>query len=200
MKRKPKFQSFRCSTCGDQVRPLAKAGRMAEYRRGVRLPVPDDFVIPTCPTCGAEYTSVELGNALAEAQRPAFLEWQRNTCKSLVQRIQAEHGVTIRDIETACAVSATYLSHVLNGTKEASTTLLRLIETFAHHPASFTRFGRVTASAVASAPHASPYEELKGKRGRDESEASPLAIASLPPANVYTLVAGLHASNDTEAA
>jgi NAD-dependent SIR2 family protein deacetylase len=63
-----KFKPFRCAECGHEVQLVKRAGRTREYRPGLALPVPDTFEIPTCPSCGEEYFTVELGEALAEVQ------------------------------------------------------------------------------------------------------------------------------------
>jgi transcriptional regulator with XRE-family HTH domain len=133
------FKPFRCTECGDTVRLETGPGRVQEYRRGLELPVPDSFAIPTCPTCGERYFTVERGDALAKAQKPLFAEWQRTHTTPLVEEIQKRHGVTLRHIEAACGVSGTYLSHVLAGRKEASVTLIRLLEAYARVPAEFVR-------------------------------------------------------------
>jgi transcriptional regulator with XRE-family HTH domain len=103
------------------------------------LPVPDDFGIPTCSSCGEEYFTTELGEALAERQAAAYAAWQREHCGRLVNEIQRRREVTLRQIEGVCGVSATYLSHVLSGTKEASATLIRLLEAYAREPQEFAR-------------------------------------------------------------
>ena len=52
---------FACGACGERV--TAKTGPGRTYSRE-RLPVPDDFRIPTCTGCGEEYLSVERAEAL----------------------------------------------------------------------------------------------------------------------------------------
>jgi transcriptional regulator with XRE-family HTH domain len=143
------FKPFRCVECGDQVRLLKKAGRVEEYRRGVPLPIPEDFAIPTCPTCGEEYFTVELSEALAKLQAPLFAEWQRAHCEPLVDRIRKAHEITLRELEEACGVTGTYLSHVLAGRKEASLTLIRLLEAYAAAPKELARqLGKPAASSA----------------------------------------------------
>lgn len=129
-----KFKPFRCGECGDTVKLVAKAGRVSEYRRGVSLPVPDDFEIPTCPTCGEQYFTVALSDALADRQAELLPEWKRTECAALIDHIRKQHQVTLRQIEGACAVTPTYLSHVLAGGKQTSLTLLRLLQAFALRP------------------------------------------------------------------
>lgn len=138
MKKKP-FKPFRCAECGDVVDLATGPGRRSEYRRGVILAVPEDFAIPTCVGCGEQHLTAEMGQALSELQAPDFAAWQRRTCKPLVEKIQRDHDAKLADVERACGVSRTYLSHVVNGSKEASLTLIRLLEAFARHPDEFRR-------------------------------------------------------------
>src|ERR1035437_8904968 len=106
------FKPFRCGVCGASVKSKKTPGRTREYRRGVVLPVPDDFGIPTCTGCGEEYLSVEQAEALDARQAPAYAVWQKDHLSKVVRRIQERHAVTLRQIEGACGVTATYLSHV----------------------------------------------------------------------------------------
>ncbi|HEX7604327.1 MAG TPA: helix-turn-helix transcriptional regulator, partial [Polyangiaceae bacterium] len=121
------------------VKSKKTPGRMREYRRGVPLPVPDDFGIPTCAGCGEEYLSVEQAEALDALQAPAYAKWQTEHLTKVIRQIQAAHGVTQRDIEGACGVTGTYLSHVLSGRKEASATLVSLLEAYSLYPLEFQR-------------------------------------------------------------
>ena len=114
-----RVKPFRCGECGSLVKALKRRGRTREYRRGVLLPVPDDFPIPTCVGCGEEYLSVAEAEALDRLQQPVFVERQKRHCGEVVDRIKATHGVTLRAIEQACGVTGTYLSHVLAGRKRA---------------------------------------------------------------------------------
>ena len=140
-----KFKPFRCGECGATVKRKTGPGRVREYRRGVPLPIPSGFAIPTCTACGEEYLSLEEAQRLDDAQRPAFLKWQGAHCREVVARIKTAHGVTLREIERACGVTGTYLSHVLAGRKEASATLLYLLEAYAASPSEFRR--RITGAS-----------------------------------------------------
>lgn len=73
------FNPFRCIECGDTVVLVTGPGRVEEYRRGVYLPVPDDFPIPTCPTCGEAYFTVERGRALEAAQHKLYVSVARSS-------------------------------------------------------------------------------------------------------------------------
>jgi len=133
------FTPFRCGLCGALVKTRKAPGRTHEYRRGVPLPVPDDFPMPTCTGCGEEYMSVEQGTALEARQAPAYAAWQMDHLGAVVRRLQSVHHVTLRQIEAACGVTGTYLSHVLAGRKEASSTLVYLLEAYAAAPREFRR-------------------------------------------------------------
>jgi hypothetical protein len=133
------FKPFRCPACGAGVQLVTGPGRTAAYQVDLDLPVPDDFAIPTCSGCGEEYLTAEEGAALARAQAPAYASWQREHVRPLLETIKRAHGVTVRDIERVCGVGRTYLSHVGSGTKEASRTLVNLLEAYAREPQEFQR-------------------------------------------------------------
>lgn len=54
----------RCVECGGEVKLLAQAGRTREFRRGMELPIPAAFEIPTCSKCGEEYMVPEISDEL----------------------------------------------------------------------------------------------------------------------------------------
>jgi transcriptional regulator with XRE-family HTH domain len=203
---KARFAPFRCAECGDMVRLEKGPGRTEEYRRGVLLPVPADFEIPTCPTCGERYLSAERGERLARLQAPMFAEWQRALVAPLVAAIRKENGVTLRQIERACGVSDTYLSHVVAGRKEASLTLIRLLEAFAHAPSEFIR--QLNGEPWSLAVVASAPSIAAGFQGAGQwQKAPPSAVAKQPSLalggtqlNPYRTEHLSGPANDTEAA
>lgn len=134
-----KFKPFQCGLCNAPVQLAQGPGRTREYRRGVALPVPANFAIPTCTACGEEYLSVDRAESLDVLQAPAYATWQKEHFTKVVDSIRTRHGVTLRQVESACDVTPTYLSHVLAGRKEASTTLLCLLEAYSLHPDEFAR-------------------------------------------------------------
>lgn len=133
------FDPFPCAECGAAVELRRGPGRTAAYRVDVDLPVPPDFTIPTCTGCGERYLTADESRELSAAQAPLYPAWQRDRVQPLIRTIQGAHGVTLKQIEEVCAVSRTYLSHVANGTKEASRTLLNLLEAYAREPQEFQR-------------------------------------------------------------
>ncbi len=62
------FQPFRCAECGAEVGLTSGPGRAAEYRRGMFLPIPDSFAVPTCTSCREMYFTVERSAQLAKLQ------------------------------------------------------------------------------------------------------------------------------------
>lgn len=129
-----RFQTFPCGECGSQVVLATGPGRTAEYRVGVPLPVPADLAIPTCRKCGETYFTVELSARLAKAQAPLYDRWVKDHLTRLVGLLRDRHGLTLRQIETACGVTATYFSHVMKGRKKTSLPLIRLVEAFVAAP------------------------------------------------------------------
>lgn len=133
------FRSFLCSECGHDVRLEPGTGRTHEYLRGVVLPIPDEFELPTCSHCGEIYAIPEVSRKLDALLRKVYLDRQAKHYRVLVTVLCIRHGVTQKDVEAACAVTPSYLSHVLAGRKQASVTLTRLIEAFVADGAEFDR-------------------------------------------------------------
>lgn len=55
-----------CCDCGEEMKLLTREGRTRKYKNNVQFPIPSDFPIPTCPSCGDELWSVEMGKAMDE--------------------------------------------------------------------------------------------------------------------------------------
>lgn len=151
MRKKP---LFRCGECGGDVYATRGPGRLAEYRRGVTLPVPDDFEIPICAGCHEQYSNVEHSERLYKLQKPAYEEWLRAQAAKLVKHIQAESKVTLANLEYACGVSYTYFSQLENGKRTPRLALVRLLEAFAKYPAELARHrdGEVWQPTLVSKP------------------------------------------------
>jgi hypothetical protein len=54
----------RCPECGGVVQLCQGEGRTRELRRGVVVPIPDDFEILTCVKCGETYMIPEVSEPL----------------------------------------------------------------------------------------------------------------------------------------
>lgn len=127
----------RCSECGGAVKLTAKPGRIREYRRGVVLPIPDDFETPICSRCAEEFMIPEVSEELDALLEREFLKRQAHELEVCTRVLRLRHGATQQDIEDACGVTRSYLSHLLAGRKEASETLMRLIKVFVIAPDTF---------------------------------------------------------------
>lgn len=112
---------------------MAKAGRTREYVRGVHLPVPADFEIPTCDRCGDEFMSPEISEQLDQTMKGLLCARFAES----VQIIVGRHGVSQLQVEDAARVTRSYFSHVCAGRKEPSGTLALLLEIFERFPATF---------------------------------------------------------------
>lgn len=123
------LKMFDCGECGSRVRTVTGVGRTYEYRPGIKLPIPEAFPTNVCDECGELYLTAEEAEQLEQALEPAFAEY----CNDLVDTACTRAGVTIRDLEQAAGVTHTYLSKVKNG-KQASVSLLRLLQAFARFP------------------------------------------------------------------
>ena len=68
------MEEFKCYAndcrCTGTVRSVIGPGRLREYMPGVHLPIPDDFPVMTCDTCGETYSRLEDSEKLDELQRP----------------------------------------------------------------------------------------------------------------------------------
>ncbi len=138
-----KHREIMCAACGGTVRSHRGPGRTMEYVRGApKFPVPEDFDMPRCDTCGDEYVPPETEPELLLHLKRAFLDWQKGHVTQLVQRLQQEHGATKAQVAGVCGVTPSHLSHLMNGSMEdarASVTLLRLLECYASCSSEFRR-------------------------------------------------------------
>jgi hypothetical protein len=146
------FKTFPCAECGGAVRMLPPAGELREFRWGIRVPIPEDVLIPKCEQCGETYFSEEDSARVDAAVRSAYLDRQQYLYEALVGVIKQANGCTLRDIEDVCAVTPTYFSHVMKGRRVASLTLTRLLEMLAADAVAFDRYrrgGRSSSTCVA---------------------------------------------------
>ncbi|XXT17495.1 hypothetical protein WME94_45430 [Sorangium sp. So ce429] len=131
---------FTCLECGGNVRPLAKSGRTRVFARGVVLPIPEDFAVPTCDTCDEIYINKELGEKLDAVLQGECLRLQGEHYNTLIASITAhDENIKHHDIARACGVTPAFLSNALAGRKQASPTLTRLLEAFAVCPSELFR-------------------------------------------------------------
>lgn len=131
-----------CAECGKPVRLLKGSGRTREYVRGVALPIPDDFLIPTCTSCGETYMTEEISSKLDPILKRQFLKRQGEHFRRLINILILRHGITQREIVRVCGITPSYLSHVLAGKRQASITLTRLLEALVDSSSEFERPGR----------------------------------------------------------
>jgi transcriptional regulator with XRE-family HTH domain len=59
-----------------------------------------------------------------------FLTRQAGQLRTCIHILKLRHSVTQQQIEDACGVTRSYLSHLVSGKREASEPLMRLIEVF----------------------------------------------------------------------
>jgi len=96
----------------------------------VVLDIPEDFLIPTCTQCGEELLIPEVTDELDQLLRAAYLAKQATHVRTCVEVLRKRHGVTQQDIERACGITPSYLSHMMSGRRETSLPLMRLIEVY----------------------------------------------------------------------
>jgi hypothetical protein len=114
----------RCFECGGRIELSQRSGRSREITKGVRVPIPDDFPIPTCESCGDEVWSTELSEALDGLLNKQLGDKIRGYISILSER----HDVTQSQIASACRVGHTYLSSVAGGHKTPSGMLLEFLQ------------------------------------------------------------------------
>lgn len=141
------------------------AGRMRHFKRGVVRPIPNNVQIPICDACGETFMGPEDSTRVDTALRDAFRREQSARVRALVDAIKVRYDATLREIEQACAVTPSYLSHVINGGRLTSETLVRLIEAFAVCRSEFERY----RTGVATCPH--PMDALLFERPREPDVA-----------------------------
>jgi transcriptional regulator with XRE-family HTH domain len=169
----------RCPECGGEVRLATRAGRTREFRRGVMLPIPDDFEIPTCSRCGEELMTPEVSDELDAILLREHLRRQARELELCTRILCERHGVTQQQIEDACGVTRSYLSHLLAGRREASATLMRLVKSFVVSPEAFSLAmgGTAIESYVAGLFTVAPRRQVR--RGRTGSRERYRAAAVL---------------------
>lgn len=123
----------RCPECGAEVRLMGGKGRTREYLRGVRLPIPDDYAIPTCTKCRETSMSIEVSEPLDRL----LAEELRGMLRRYVETIREKHAVTQQEMEDALGVTRSYLSHLLGGRNEPSPTLVKMLRLLADVPGAF---------------------------------------------------------------
>lgn len=128
-----------CFECGGTLEMKGGKDRVFTYRKGSDYVLPVDFQMPTCRECGEVFLNAEVEKTAKDVVRPLFLKDQEQHFQILVQSIRERHNVSLRELEKACGVTPTYLSHVLKGRKEASEVLVGLVEAFAVHPDELAR-------------------------------------------------------------
>lgn len=173
------MNEFECTQCGGRVSRLKSSGRTRIFRAGVPpMPIPDDFELHTCSSCGETYVLPEYEVELHASLREAFLRWQSVNFESWVASLETIHSVTRSRIARACGVTPSHLSHVLAGKDLASETLQNLLEAYVASPKEFARRlkGRpLTASEFRTEPVAfgspsdSHWVKKPSKAGNDNN-------------------------------
>lgn len=141
------FKSFHC-VCGGTVRMMSAAGEHRQIRRGVHLEIPASIKVPKCDACGDSYLGPEDAARVDTAVRALHLARQATRLTHCIATLQQRHEVSVADIERACAVRTTYLSHLRGGKRLASETLMRLLEAYVAAPMLFARHTRHARCAM----------------------------------------------------
>jgi hypothetical protein len=105
------------------------------FRRGSPpMPVPEDFLIPTCKGCGEIYFSAEESDQLGEHLRKSFLVWQSKHLRSLVGALMSTHGIRQVRVAGLCHTKPDQLTRFLDGVDLVDPLLQMLLEALVHSP------------------------------------------------------------------
>lgn len=122
-----------CACCGNRtVRPRVGAGRFKPYRMMPALALPDDFPIPTCSRCRAEYIDGPTADALSHALLAAFEEDLRRRARAAVAEVCGH--ISQRRLEKLVGLSQGYLSRLHGGHGTPSAALVALLTLLARDP------------------------------------------------------------------
>ncbi len=144
-------EAARCLTCGSKsVIPRQAPGRTRVFRVFPSLAVPDDFMIPTCGRCRAEYpdkaTNAALDRVLSGVYRRELRRQAANAINHLALHMRQ------RPLELLLGLAQGYLSRLAAGKGNPSAQLVLLLRSLADSaPESLEAVRRYWAM--------SPYEE-----------------------------------------
>ena len=118
--------STKCLKCGAKaVRPRQRARRTMRYRNLAALPIPEDFPIPTCGRCAAEYLSPATCDHLAPLLLSSYQAALRAAGAILVTAATAD--ISQRKLEAVLGVSQGYLSGIKSGKRQPSSAFVALL-------------------------------------------------------------------------
>lgn len=168
------IEGFECADCGGLVR--LSGGHQVKWtaRRGRVYSVPTTVLVPMCESCGVVYLDDDTEERIEAAIQPLLISDEASLVRKLVDSLIGRFDTTIGQIESACGVTPSYLSHLRGGRNLPSETLVRLLEVFDQFPAAF-RFSadRYSAPAKSTRIH---YErgQLSEWKSDSKSAAPPL--------------------------
>ena len=124
----------RCLRCNSvSVRPRKGVGRTRPYRVLATLPIPDDFEIPTCRHCGAEYSDASMERSLDQVLAAVYLDALQTLAKESIRKLTErdaatkKRSISQRQLELVLGLSQGYLSRLLSGHGKPSTPLVLLL-------------------------------------------------------------------------
>ena len=88
------FQPFTCHECGGEVDYRSGPGRTYEYVEGRSIPIPDDFRLPTCDSCGEQYFTQDITDRLDRMAQEADMPINKlRQSFDILRECFGEHGV-----------------------------------------------------------------------------------------------------------
>ncbi|MEK7706036.1 MAG: hypothetical protein AAB426_13835 [Myxococcota bacterium] len=123
----------RCRECGEgTVRKVSQAGRFASFKTMQQLEIPEDFEIPTCERCGAEWLDAKTAQALDKVLAVAYrAELSRRAQESIAKIAQRRPQCRL---EKLLGLSQGYLSKLKSGDRAASPELVAQLALVARNP------------------------------------------------------------------
>lgn len=140
--------AFSCARCGAKVVPQKGRDRFRDYRRDLALPIPDDFLLPTCTGCGETYESPRISERLDKLQSKVFRQACSNFCKQVVRTLLSRprlgREIAVCDIDRVCGVENGYIDRVIAEKTTPSMTYILLLEAYLASPKAFAKAIRHT--------------------------------------------------------
>jgi hypothetical protein len=121
----------RCHECGGALSMRSAAGLTREMLPGVPMLIPDSIEVLRCSQCDEHFLDAAKSREIDDALEHARREWLRAEAERTIAILREREHVTIGQIEAACGVTPTRLSHAARSAdKGPSLALVRLLQAF----------------------------------------------------------------------
>lgn len=114
------------------MRKVTRAGRFARYKTMQQMEIPEDFEIPTCERCGAEWLDAKTAQALDKVLAVAYRAELSRRAQESIDKIAQRRPQ--RRLEELLGLSQGYLSKLKSGDRAASPELVAQLALVARNP------------------------------------------------------------------